>query len=313
MRQPFSLYITIVIGTSNKNNMLDKITEKDYQARINNVIDYILKNLNNDVSLQALSDIANYSPFHLQKIFRRVVGQTPKQYIIQLRLETALHHLVIHPHKSITEVSIDCGFSSPAVFSRAITNFFGISPIQMRLLPHNEKIKIFKNKNSQFVAPPSEIPNSLREFKIEIKKMDSISGIYCLAPFDNVAAIQKSFKEIMKFAAANDIAFSQENVYGILSPHQCNIYKAFISVSKEHKLPNKCNVTKIKAGKYASFKVIGDKTETLKAAHFFFHKWLPESGYRIADIVGFEKFTENPASGPYDFLPREFFIPIEPV
>src|SRR3972149_1241739 len=105
-----------------------QVTEKEYKSRIDAVIDYILKNLNNDISLQALSNVANYSPYHLQKIFKQVIGKTPKQYIIKLKIETSLHLIIIHPHKSIIEIATECGFSSPSVFSRAFKNYFGVSP-----------------------------------------------------------------------------------------------------------------------------------------------------------------------------------------
>ena len=70
----------------------------------------------------------------------------------------------------------------------------------------------------------------------------------------------------------------------------------------------------IKGGKFAALKVQGDLQETMKAAQFFHHQWLPESGYKIADtVVGYEVFFDGPSTMPYNKLKRELLIPIEPV
>lgn len=295
--------------------MLNKTTEKEYKLRIDKVIDYILQNLNNDISLEALSGVANYSPFHLQKIFKQIIGETPKQYIIKLRLETALHLMVIHPHKSIIEVSIDCGFSSPSVFSRAIKHFFGISPEEMRRLSPKEKIKVFRSKNPKFLAPQTELHSgsAIEKPIIQIKRINTIRGFYLSAVFDDTSKIQQSFKEVIQLANTYDLLSGHTKVYGIVNPHHCNVYRTFVSIPANQSLSNKFNVTEIKAGKYASFKIRGDKKETLKAAHFFYHKWLPGSGYRIGDVVGFETFTGSPELTPYNKLERDFYIPIVPV
>ena len=44
----------------------------------------------------------------------------------------------------------------------------------------------------------------------------------------------------------------------------------------------------------------------------FRHGWLDQSGYQIAEIMGFELFTENPATKPYESIQRQVFIPVKP-
>lgn len=185
----------------------------------------------------------------------------------------------------------------------------------MRELSPKEKIKVFKNKNPKFIAPQTNFhpQTTVNDLNIQIKKTEAITGIYLLVAFDDTTKIQQSFKEIIQLATANDLLFDNKKLYGIFSPHQCNVYKTFIAISKHQHLANKFNVTGMKAGKYATFKIKGDKKETLKAAQYFYHKWLPESSYKIADVTGFELFTESPATTPYNKLQREFYIPVEPI
>ncbi len=65
--------------------------EKEYYARIRKVLAYIQEHLAEDLSLEKLSGIAFFSPFHFQKIFSHYIGESPKQYIMRLRLERTAH------------------------------------------------------------------------------------------------------------------------------------------------------------------------------------------------------------------------------
>ena len=101
-------------------------------------------------------------------------------------------------------------------------------------------------------------------------------------------------------------------MYGILGPHQRNTYKAFLPVNTKAPVTDKFPFVEIKGGQFATFKVRGNLRQTNKAAHYFYHRWLPESGFKIAGVTGFETFSENPATTPYYQLEREIHIPIEP-
>ena len=204
-----------------------QVTEKEYKSRIDAVIDYILKNLNNDISLQALSNVANYSPYHLQKIFKQVIGKTPKQYIIKLKIETSLHLIIIHPHKSIIEIATECGFSSPSVFSRAFKNYFGVSPEKISTLTTKEKVEILKKINhlpTFKVGKNYESTNDI-ELIVRITKIETVKGVYLNTPFNDSIQIQQSFKDLMQLVKTHDIFNADSKYFGILSPHQGNIYK----------------------------------------------------------------------------------------
>src|SRR6267154_2333824 len=173
--------------------MPDNETINERKKRIDTIIDYILKNLHGDISLQTLAGIANYSPFHFQKMFKEVMGVSPKQYIIKLRLETALHLLVIHPQKLVMEISMECGFSSPAVFSRAMTNYFGVPPEEIRMLPPKERMHIFNRKNphdlsNDIALPKQGVPGAM---EVQLKRVEALNGIYAITPFKNYLAIQQ--------------------------------------------------------------------------------------------------------------------------
>ena len=84
-----------------------------------------------DVSLDALATRAGWSRFHFHRTFRRVVGETPKQYMLRLRLERAAARLAAGP-APILRIAAAVGFASHEVFTRAFRRQFGISPSAYR-------------------------------------------------------------------------------------------------------------------------------------------------------------------------------------
>jgi AraC family transcriptional regulator len=291
------------------------LADAEHKKRIDHVIDYILANPATEISLQNLAGLAHYSPFHLQKIFKEIIGESPKQYILKLRLETAFHLLIIHPHKSIQEIAADSGFSSPAVFSRAIKSYFGHSPGQLRELSHIQKMKILYAVNQKSPRHPvtsSPASSGPGPVTIRIVKKGPVKGIYRIAPFDDPEKIQQAFQELNRIARTRDWVTEKPILYGILTPHQRNTYKALLPLTREDPASNKFPLTEIKSGTFATFTVRGDLKQTNRAVHYFYNSWLPESGYKIADVTGFETFSENPASTCYSQLEREIHIPIEP-
>ena len=235
-------------------------------------------------------------------------------------METAFHLLIIHPQKSIQEIAIDSGFSSPAVFSRAVKSYFGYSPEQIRELPHKGKMRLLHNATQKSDPAPtatsSQNPAQANATHpapaIYILKKASVKGIYLAVPFDNPQEIQRAFTSLSGTANAHAWTITGAGMYGILGPHQRNTYKAFLPINTGSATTDKFPLAEIKGGQFATFKVRGDLRWTNKAAHYFYQQWLPDSGYKIAGVTGFETFSGNPALTPYYQLEREIHIPIEP-
>ncbi|HYI24827.1 MAG TPA: AraC family transcriptional regulator [Thermomicrobiales bacterium] len=107
----------------------------DQQTAIESVISYMRSNLDESHSLDDFAEIAHYSPFHFARLFRQVVGIPPGEFLAALRFERA-KHLILETDASITDICFEVGFSSLGTFSARFKHLVGVSPVDLRNLPH---------------------------------------------------------------------------------------------------------------------------------------------------------------------------------
>ena len=67
-----------------------------------------------------------------ERAFKRMLGMTPKQYIIKYRVTQAASLLAAGPERSIAEIGYACGFSNASVFARTFRDYYSVSPREYR-------------------------------------------------------------------------------------------------------------------------------------------------------------------------------------
>jgi AraC-like DNA-binding protein len=86
---------------------------------------------NEPVKLADLAAGAGLSPYHFLRVFRRVTGTTPHQYVIGARLRRATR-LLADTSLSITEIAYEVGFADLSNFVRTFHRTVGCSPRDFR-------------------------------------------------------------------------------------------------------------------------------------------------------------------------------------
>jgi AraC family transcriptional regulator len=109
-----------------------EFTRREYAARMNRVVDYIQGHLADSLDLEQLAGVACFSPFHFHRLFRAWTGETLQAFVHRLRLERAAQLLVFNRVRSISDIALECGFSSSSVFARAFKTGFGVSAGEWR-------------------------------------------------------------------------------------------------------------------------------------------------------------------------------------
>jgi AraC family transcriptional regulator len=102
-------------------------------AKLTLIKDYINTHLDRDLKLTELSTIAQISPYHFLRLFKKSVGMTPHQYILQQRSERA-KYLLKSSNLDISEIALRVGFCDSSHLTRCFKSILGKTPSQWRQL-----------------------------------------------------------------------------------------------------------------------------------------------------------------------------------
>lgn len=83
--------------------------------------------------IEAAHRLADVTPEHLARTFKKYTHKTPTQYINEQRLNYAAN-LLLHTDNAILEIALDVGFDSLSHFYHLFKDKFAISPAQFRKL-----------------------------------------------------------------------------------------------------------------------------------------------------------------------------------
>lgn len=103
-------------------------------TEIQAVLTYISENFSSKITVKQLSEISNLSTYHFCRTFKKYIGTSPHQYVLNYRLIQA-KNLLVETNLSIEEISIDCGFYGVGHFIKVFSQSTdGITPGKFRKL-----------------------------------------------------------------------------------------------------------------------------------------------------------------------------------
>lgn len=101
------------------------------RAKITAAAAWIEAHAANDIDLDQAAAVACMSPFHFLRLFARIAGVTPHQYLIGARLRNAAGQLAGND-RSITDIAYDVGFGDLSNFVRTFHRAARMSPRRFR-------------------------------------------------------------------------------------------------------------------------------------------------------------------------------------
>lgn len=93
--------------------------------------EYLDAHFAENISLEALAAVANLSPFHLSRLFRRQTGLPPHAYLTHVRIRRAKQLLLAGV--AIADVAARTGFSDQSHLTRHFKRIVGVTPGQYHL------------------------------------------------------------------------------------------------------------------------------------------------------------------------------------
>lgn len=128
--QLLSIFYTLI--KSNKLVQIDKKANSKAD-KIRSVLLYIEQNCEQKLSVRELAAQANLCPEYFCRLFKSVIGQTPKEFIISCRIHYATAMLRAD-EDAISNIATKCGFDDFNYFSRCFKKKLRVSPTEFKRL-----------------------------------------------------------------------------------------------------------------------------------------------------------------------------------
>lgn len=302
----------------------DKEIQTDYQNRINRVFEFIDENLESDLSLNTVSEIAFFSPFHFHRVFKFVTGETLNEYVTRRRIEKSASDL-LHKNITVTEIAHKYGFSDNSSYSRTFKKYFGVSPTEFKNQNPNRysKIRQLKSKNGQ-AYPDYEryicIINNLKKWtemnaKIEIKQTPelNLAGVTHIG----INGIENAFEKLTKWAIPKGLLKNSETKMGrifydsfkVTAPDKVRM-SIFLTTNVPFEIDGEINKLTINKGKciVGHFEITPNEFEKSWTSLFI---WMNENGYKKSSENPFEIYQNDFREHPENKFITDLYIPIE--
>ena len=302
----------------------EEVLQSDYQSRVNRVFEFIDENLDADLSLDTLSEIAFFSPFHFHRVFKFITGETLNTYVSRRKIEKSALDL-LHKNISTTEIALKYGFSDNSSFSRAFKKHFDVSPTAFQKLNPNRhsKIRQLDSKNGQGYPDRDKyicIIKNLKEWtamksNIEIKETPELklAGVTHIG----INGVENAFEKLIRWATPKGLLKNPEAKLGrlfydsfkVTAPDKVRM-TIFLITHEPFEAENEINRVTINSGKYivGRFEIAPHEFEKSWTGLFI---WMNENGYKKAAENPFEIYHNDFREHPENKFIVDLYIPID--
>lgn len=253
-----------------------------YKERINRVIDFIGKHLDEELKLDDLCRIACFSKYHFHRLFTAQVGVSLKSYIKWLRLKRAAHQLIMQKEDTIINIALDAGFESHEAFSRAFKQECGQSPSNFR-----------RNVNWQaWESPPYSLQiKGKKLMKLTIKDLPS-KRLAVMEHRGDPIKLSITLDKLMSWAKAQPINLklnvAEAFGFGYSDPRETPPeewrFDLALTVPQDFKLNDAVIDKWLPAGRYVVTTHKGSRDNIGDTIYHLYRDWLPESAEELGDL-----------------------------
>ncbi|OGP68935.1 MAG: hypothetical protein A2031_06510 [Deltaproteobacteria bacterium RBG_19FT_COMBO_43_11] len=318
----------------------DPLLKNEYFLRLNRAIDYILNHYAEDLNLTKLASIACFSKFHFHRLFHVIIGETINDFVQRIRLEKSVHKLNIELNKSITEIALDCGFSSSQHFAKAFKALHGFTPSDYRTKFNwegwrstmqavgNNELKEFESTaeflhSRYFIQQNLSLKNIInREKELQVKIVEMlpfrVAYVRKIGPYSNETLLP-AYKKLLQWADPRGFRDAGMMVLGAMwskpftTPEDKMIFDACITVPESIKADRWVNIQILPGGKYAVYHCEIEYNSSAKAWMNFTLNWLIHSDYLPDQRPMYQFHCNDPEDHPLRHEIHDLCEPIKPL
>lgn len=99
--------------------------------QLRKVEDYIAEHLAEEISIERLAELVELSVSHFAHVFKDTTGMAPLQFVTRQRI-TRAQQLIRETSRSLIDVGLEVGYSSPSHFAHVFRRVVGVTPTEFR-------------------------------------------------------------------------------------------------------------------------------------------------------------------------------------
>lgn len=281
-------------------------------------MDHVLRHLDGPLRLEEVARAADFSPCHFHRVFKSLVGETLNDFVKRHRLERALRAMSHAPSRSLTEIALDCGFSSSSDFSRSFKSRYGVPPSVFDL----ETWRKSKRERMQDTVEGEEYRGLLDKlpagenpdgFTATIRTIPPRTVAYIRIADPYRGGVTEAVERLVAWARAKGVADGQWLGYmwedpEIVALEDCR-YDAAVVVD-DVQPEGEIGRFDFPSLRVAEVMVRGPIDLEMRAIDWLYGTWLPQSGFEPDDQPSFEAWDGMPFAHGYEHFELAVQLPI---
>jgi AraC family transcriptional regulator len=100
------------------------------KPQVRRIVDFVEANLDGELTLDQLAEVAGMSVPHLTTLFRRTMGQSVHAYVMERRVQRA-RSLLLSGKSTIAQVALETGFAHQSHLARWMRRLLGVTPSEV--------------------------------------------------------------------------------------------------------------------------------------------------------------------------------------
>jgi AraC family transcriptional regulator len=283
---------------------MNLMTQESYIIRIERVLAHIAENLDEDLTMDELAEIACFSPYHFHRVYRGLVGETVTQTVRRLRLHRAASQL-IRSSTEIERIARQAGYGSVEAFSRAFKAAYAKAPASYRETVRETPVTLLQQERNTGM------------FSVEIKEFPK-RKLAAIAHEGDYLEIGKTFDKAFMWGMKNNLLNAATPGLGLyyddpseMSVDQLRSDAGFVVDQDCEDKDAGVRTLEVRGGRYAVLRFKGPYSELEKGYDYLFGPWLNDSGETPANAPVVECYLNDPQSTAPSELLTDICVPLQ--